>query len=138
MRMYFEPKVLHIKLGDTVTWVNVAREEHNILSYPDGYPIDAEPLDSPYLKLKGEKWSHRFTVAGTYEYHCLPHIPMGMDGTIIVSRPSQDREFHTPSKVELHTYLKRLREYFDEDEFQYRSRTERGKARNRKAARLGG
>ena len=35
-------------------------------------------------------WSfqHVFTVAGTYNYQCDPHVGMGMIGTITVSTPS--------------------------------------------------
>src|SRR5262249_43151196 len=87
-RMYFEPKVLVINPGDTVTWINSGEEEHDIITFPDGYPQGADAFQSPLFKHAGEQWSHVFTTAGTYEYHCLPHLPMGMHGMIIVGRPS--------------------------------------------------
>ena len=131
LRMSFKPKTIVIQPGDTVTWVNEAAEDHNIVSYPDGFPKGATPLDSPFLKKKDEKWSYTFTVKGTYEYHCLPHLPMGMHGSVIVSRPSTAAEFHEPSAKEMQQYAKRLREYFDDDEFRY-------KPKNRQANLSGG
>jgi plastocyanin len=69
LRMSFKPKTLLIQPGDTVTWVNEAAEDHNIVSYPDGFPKGAKPFSGPFLKKSGEKWSHTFTAKGTYEYH---------------------------------------------------------------------
>ena len=40
-RMYFSPKHLEIKPGDTVTWVNEAAVDHNVMVYPDGFPAGA-------------------------------------------------------------------------------------------------
>lgn len=125
LRMAFSPKTIIIQPGDTVTWVNDVAEEHNVVSYPDGYPKGAKLLSSPNLTKKNERWSHRFLVEGTYEYHCIPHLPLGMHGTVIVSRPSTVDEFHIPSVDEMRRYAKRLREYFKDDEFTFRPRNER-------------
>ncbi len=129
LRMYFSPKTLTIAKGDTVTWVNNAKELHNIVSYPDGFPQGAVALASPDLVNKGQKWSYKFTKSGSYEYHCLPHLPMGMHGVVIVDRPSKDAEFHQPSKQEVAVYRNRLLEYFDEDEYQYKDRRKRQASR---------
>lgn len=122
LRMYFKPKRLTIAPGDTVTWVNEVKEAHNVLSFPDGFPDGAEGFISPDLTEAGQTWSHTFTAIGSYEYHCLPHLPMGMRGVVIVGRPSTDDEFHRPSKEEVAAYRDRLLEYFDEDEYQYKVR----------------
>jgi pseudoazurin len=114
-RMYFEPKVLVIKPGDTVPWINRSDEEHDIITFPDGYPEGADAFHSPPFKHAGEQWSHVFTKAGTYEYHCLPHLPMGMHGMIIVGRPSEQAEFHVPSAAEVATYRHEMLEWFDDD-----------------------
>ena len=118
--MSFKPKTILIEPGDTVTWINEVDEEHNVVSYPDGFPKGAKPFSSSFLKKKGEKWSHTFSSKGTYEYHCVPHLPMGMHGSVIVSRPSTATEFHEPTATEMLQYSKRLREYFDDDEFKYK------------------
>ncbi len=125
LRMAFHPKTITIQPGDTVTWVNEAAEDHNIVSYPDGFPKGAKPLSSPYLKKKNQKWSHTFEQKGTFEYHCIPHLPMGMHGVIIVSRPSAAIEFHEPTVTEMLQYAKRLREFYDEEEFKYTPRNKR-------------
>lgn len=125
LRMVFEPKHLEIESGDTVTWVNEANEEHNIVTYPDGYPRDAEAFQSPIMTRAGERFSHTFELPGTYEYHCIPHLPMGMHGQIIVGRPSENGEFHQPSKAEMQAYRDLLLEWFEEDEFRMLERGER-------------
>jgi pseudoazurin len=125
-RMYFEPKVLHVNPGDTVTWVNNLAEEHNIISFPDGYPEGAANFHSPLFEKAGDQWSATFTVEGTYEYHCLPHLPMGMHGTIIVGSPSAQRDFHVPSAEEVAAYRDAMLEWFeDEEEAKYQPREKR-------------
>ena len=125
LRMYFKPKMLMVNLGDTVTWVNQAEEDHNVLSYPDGFRKGASPMKSPYLAKKDEKWSFTFKAKGSYQYHCIPHLPMGMHGTVVVSEYSKDEDFHVPTAAELASYRDHLRQYFDSDDFQYKSRDQR-------------
>ncbi len=116
MRMYFEPKVLQVKAGDTVTWWNVHKEDHNVVTYPGGHPNGSEGFDSPFLREIDASWSHTFTVEGTYNYHCIPHMLLGMHGSVIVGEPSTADGFHVPSREETMAYRHRLVEYFDYDE----------------------
>ena len=88
---YFEPKKLHIKSGDIVTWLNMQDECHNVMA--EKIPISAEGFESPLLEKNGDKWSHIFTTAGTYIYHCHPHASM-MLGVIIVDTPSTPAQMH--------------------------------------------
>jgi plastocyanin len=125
LRMYFKPKLLTIAPGDKVTWINEADEFHNMLTYPDGYPKGAKSFVSVNLTKTGQTWSHVFTVPGTYEYHCLPHLPMGMHGMVIAGAPSKEHEFHQPTKQEVAVYRNRLLEFFDEDEYKFKDRKER-------------
>jgi plastocyanin len=125
LRMAFRPKRIVVQPGDTVTWVNLAEEEHNIFSYPDGYPQGGKPMLSPYMQKKDEKWSHTFTAKGTYEYHCIPHLPMGMHGKVVVGRPSENGEFHEPDATQMKQYAAKLREYFDDEDFKYKPRGSR-------------
>jgi pseudoazurin len=125
-RMYFEPKVLHINPGDTVTWINKIAEEHNVITFPDGYPKGASSFHSPLFEKAGDQWSATFTVEGTYEYHCLPHLPMGMHGMVIVGEPSAQADFHVPSAAEVAEYRNRMLEWFeDEEEAKYEPREQR-------------
>jgi pseudoazurin len=112
-RMYFEPNVLFINPGDTVTWINRDDVEHDVITFPDGYPEGAKAFQSPLLKHAGEQWSHLFAKEGTYEYHCLPHLKMNMYGMIIVGRPSEQGEFHVPLSAELAAYRHQIAQWFD-------------------------
>lgn len=118
LRMVFEPKYLEIKSGDRVTWINEADEEHNVISFPDGFPRGAKALQSPIMTKTGERWSHDFEISGSYEYHCLPHLPMGMRGSIIVDRHSNIDEFHDPSIDEIRDYRTLMLNWFDEDDIE--------------------
>lgn len=128
LRMAFEPKYLEIGPGDDVTWVNEADEEHNVITFPDGFPNGAQSFRSPIMTRADQRWSHRFTVAGTYEYHCIPHLPMGMHGVIIVEHISKNNDFHKPSSAEVKAYRDLLMRWFDEDEFETLEREDRASA----------
>jgi plastocyanin len=134
LRMAFEPKLLIIKPGDTVTWVNELNEEHNVVSYPDGFPKGEKAFASQMMQKKNEKWSYTFRTKGTYEYHCIPHLPMGMHGQVIVERPSKASEYHKPSRDEINAYRLTLEKYFDDDEFKYKSRASRNHSAQKAAA----
>ncbi|MGI9505111.1 MAG: plastocyanin/azurin family copper-binding protein [Geminicoccaceae bacterium] len=114
--MTFAPKVLKIEPGDRVTWVNEIDEEHNVVTFPDGFPRDAEAFQSPLMKRAGECFSYRFDVPGTYEYHCMPHLPMNMQGIITVGQPSNADASHQPSTTEIDAYRDLMLEWFDEDD----------------------
>lgn len=118
LRMQFEPRHLRIQRGDTVTWINEANEEHNVITYPDGFPKGAKPLQSQIMTAADERWSYQFEVTGTYEYHCIPHLPMGMRGTVIVDRASRIEEIHEPMPAEIEAYRDLLLKWFDEDDFE--------------------
>lgn len=130
LRMVFEPKFLKIEPGDRVTWVNQADEEHNVITFPDGYPKGATAFQSPIMTKAGERFSQRFDVSGTYQYHCLPHLPMGMHGLIIVERVSNHDEFHEPSQAEIKAYRNLMLEWFDDDDVEDLQRDERTNAAN--------
>ena len=124
-RMYFDPKVLYINPGDTVTWINRGDEEHDIITFPDGYPEGTVAFESPLFKHAGEQWSHTFTKKGTYAYHCLPHLPMGMHGMIIVGKASDQGEFHVPSSTEIAAYRREMMKWFDDDQVTLEPRQKR-------------
>lgn len=81
--MRFFPESLEVSLGDTVTWVNASNVYHNVKSLGKDIPKEAEPLKSPGLRKKGDKWSYTFNVPGEYKYFCVPHRAMGMVGQVI-------------------------------------------------------
>lgn len=88
---YFSPSELTIQPGDTVTFVNVQEDMHDVMfvNVPKG--VD-EMIMSPMHEKEGEKFSYTFTVPGTYQFHCHPHEALGMKGTLIVGAPSKPGE----------------------------------------------
>jgi pseudoazurin len=116
MRFAFEPHSIIVQPGDSVTWINDADEEHNLISYPGGYPEGAAAFQSPYLKHKGDSFTQEFTQAGSYQYHCMPHLMMGMTGEVVVGQASAASEFHVPNRSEILAYHQKLLQWFDDDE----------------------
>jgi len=72
--MSFLPKRIEITPGTTVRWTNNDQLVHTITA--DDGSWDSGPIEP------GATWSHAFTQAGTYAFHCTPH-PF-MKGVIIV------------------------------------------------------
>lgn len=119
MRMYFSPTTLTIEPGDTVIWENQQKDRHNVATYPDGYPAEAEGFESPFLNQKGDTFKHSFIKPGTYQYHCYPHVLMGMRGEIIVGKASTDAEMHIPTLEEVDIYKSKMLKIFEPDEYNY-------------------
>ena len=71
----FNPTEITIKAGGTVTWTNADAMGHDILS-DSGESFKSELLST------GQSFSHTFTAAGTYQYHCGIHP--SMIGKVIV------------------------------------------------------
>src|SRR3954454_742567 len=73
----YSPQVVHIHLGDTVTWTN-AGGFHSVVA-DDG---------SFGNSLSGSAWtlSHTFSAVGSVGYHCAQHGSPGggMFGTVVV------------------------------------------------------
>jgi plastocyanin len=72
----FDPPVLSISVGTKVTWVNHDDVPHTATSTAKPRHFASETLDTD------DKFSHVFTVPGTYEYFCAVHPKM--TGRIIV------------------------------------------------------
>lgn len=115
-RMYFSPRHIRINPGDTVKWVNEKEIDHNVLSFPDGFPQGAEAFESEFLSKEGDTFSYTFEMPGIYEYHCMPHLIMGMHGSIVVGEPGDDMAFHVPTSEEIKAYRDKLLEYFDSED----------------------
>ena len=86
-RMVFEPAVLEIAVGDTVTFL-ATDPGHNVEYIKDAFPEGAEMVKS---KL-GETITVTFDVPGIYAYKCAPHLGMGMVGMIVVGEDSANLE----------------------------------------------
>lgn len=65
----FIPEEVHVKPGDTVTWVNrEKRVSHSILFLGTGKESERIFPD--------ERWSREFSEPGRHEYRCGPHPEM--------------------------------------------------------------
>ena len=94
----FEPADLTIKSGDAVKFVMVSGGPHNISFDPAAVPADSKAqldanmdnkmseLSSPMLMNPNEEYVISFggVKPGKYEFHCTPHLAMGMKGSITV------------------------------------------------------
>jgi predicted secreted protein with PEFG-CTERM motif len=69
----FDPNVINVNVGDTVTWSNADTVGHTATS---GKPTDNQTgtvWDSSLIKAGGSYTSPAFTTAGTYNYFCMVH-----------------------------------------------------------------
>ena len=85
---YFSPDQLTIQPGDTVTFVNAQEDMHDVMFIEVPKGVD-EMIMSPMHEKEGDKFSYKFTVPGTYQFHCHPHEALGMKGTLIVGQASK-------------------------------------------------
>ncbi len=75
----FHPDSISVPVGATVTWVNcedTGTEPHTTTSDSAGVwsSADLNP---------GDRFSHAFTTAGSFPYHCIPHQAF-MHGKLVV------------------------------------------------------
>lgn len=67
----FNPPTLKVKIGDTITWTNQDGTNHTVT----GSDFQSNPIG------KDQTYTHTFSQAGTFSYHCSIHP--SMQGEII-------------------------------------------------------
>ncbi|MGH7531971.1 MAG: plastocyanin/azurin family copper-binding protein [Gemmatimonadales bacterium] len=96
----YSPATLTIKQGDIVRFINKQGGPHNVSFWPDSIPAGAQaflttamkdpmaPLESQLLVTVGDTYEISFAGApeGVYHFYCLPHLAMGMRGTLTVTK----------------------------------------------------
>jgi len=94
----FSPVNLTINVGDTVTWNNTAGF-HNVNATQVTFPNNPEGFGNA---VAGAGWSFQwiFTMAGTYDYQCDPHVGLGMTGIIIANALAQPLTYVPDSAFE--------------------------------------
>ena len=94
----FEPANITIKAGDGIKFINVTGGPHNVSFDPATLPAAAKTaltanmpnqmmeLSGPLMSTPNEAYIVSFAnvPAGKYDFHCTPHLAMGMKGTITV------------------------------------------------------
>lgn len=95
---HFDPADVTIKPGDGVKFIMVSGGPHNVAFDPAQIPPAAKSqlsanmqqqvseLSSPMMMNPNETYTISFgnIPPGKYEFHCTPHLAMGMKGTITV------------------------------------------------------
>src|SRR5579859_1031070 len=81
MNYKFDPEVVTIKAGTTVTWTNKDEVPHTVASSDKRF-TSSGALDT------GDKYSYTFTTAGSYAYFCTLH-PF-MTGKIVVTEAAKN------------------------------------------------
>ena len=89
---HFEPHVVRVNVGGTVTWHNESGS-HSTTAYhsdndqPQLVPDGAASWDSGIVSEQGATFEHTFETEGVYHYYCTPHETLGMIGSVIVGEP---------------------------------------------------
>ena len=78
-QLVFDPKVVTIKVGDTIKWVNNKAFPHNIVF--DGH---AELSHKKLAQKPKAELESTFNEAGEFSYYCSPHRGAGMQGKVVV------------------------------------------------------
>ena len=110
--MVFEPSVLKISVGDTVTF-KPTNPGHNSASIAGMIPTGANSWDGGM----SQEVKVTFTEEGTYVYQCTPHLMMAMVGVIAVGDASVNlsaiKEAASDKKSEFMMSPQRIDEYLE-------------------------
>ena len=112
--MVFEPAVLKINIGDTVTFV-ATDAAHNSASIPGMLPPNATAWNGQLSR----DISVTFDIPGIYGYQCTPHAMMAMVGIIqvgddssnlqsVINSASQFKSTFVMNQTRLDDYLSQL------------------------------
>ena len=95
----FDPANITVKAGDAIKFVNVSGGPHNVAFDDTTVPADAKaqldanmpgahmgPMSGPLVSNPNEAYTVSFANVkpGTYDFHCTPHLAMGMKGKVTV------------------------------------------------------
>ncbi|MBV4356864.1 cupredoxin domain-containing protein [Pinibacter aurantiacus] len=70
----YDPSTITVKAGTTITWINNDNMDHTVTANDGSF-------DSGTIK-QGGKYTHTFSTAGTFSYHCTFHA--NMKGSVVV------------------------------------------------------
>ena len=89
---HFDPHVVWVEEGGTVTWNNESGAHSATAYHPDNdrplrQPDGTSAWDSGVKTESGETFKHTFETPGVYQYYCSPHEDGGMMGAVIVGDP---------------------------------------------------
>lgn len=92
---HFEPHVVRVNEGGTVTFTIDAGDHSTVAYHPDNgdpqlVPDGASSWDSGLLTESGAEFTQTFETPGVYHYYCQPHRSTGMLGSVIVGEPDTE------------------------------------------------
>lgn len=87
----FVPTAVTVHVGDTVTWTNQGPTGHSATANDGSF-------NTGVMK-KGGSGSFRFTKAGTFAYHCIPHANMKASVVVAGSSGASTTAAGTPSST---------------------------------------
>lgn len=93
-RMFFDPRILRISAGDTVTF-EPTQPSHSCVSTPGMLPEGAQVWTGGI----GQPVSVTFKIPGYCGYHCMPHRSLGMVGLVIVEGRGRDANLEAAKSV---------------------------------------
>jgi len=70
-QIYYDPQVIDVTVGTTVTWDNVDNTVHTVTSGEP--PVDADGVFDSEMMSAGDVFEFTFTEAGSYNYYCTFH-----------------------------------------------------------------
>ena len=94
--VWYDPPVISVTAGDSITWYNDDREGHTVTSgegsgrfgwMSDNFGTPDGGFDSGRF-MPGESWSIKFEESGTFSYYCTIHP--WMEGVVIVEKNIPD------------------------------------------------
>ena len=94
--VWYDPPVLSISVGDSITWYNDDKEGHTVTSgegsgrfgwMSDNFGSPDDKFDSGRF-MPGESWHFKFEESGTFPYFCTIHP--WMEGVVIVEKEIPD------------------------------------------------
>lgn len=83
--LQFVPRLITIKIGQTVTWKNTSEVLHTVTADPRlaqnpnhvQLPQGVQPFNSGDMP-PGATFRYTFRIPGRYQYFCIPHESLGM------------------------------------------------------------
>ena len=93
----FVPETLNISVGETVVWQWIEGSHTTTSDSTTGQNVWDEVIDASH-----QVFRFVITAPGNHGYYCIPHVGLGMVGTIIASPVnSVDDETNSPEKFQL-------------------------------------
>ncbi|MBT8242674.1 MAG: hypothetical protein HKP34_03050 [Nitrosopumilus sp.] len=95
--VWYDPPILSIQLGDTVTWINDDREGHTVTSGEGSGRFEwmntkelgeADGIFDSQRFMPNESWAYTFDKAGVFNYFCIIHP--WMSGVVTVNQTIPD------------------------------------------------